>query len=598
MKKIFTYVLLLLSISAISQTTISTGAVSGTWTLAGSPYIVTVSIGVSGGQSLTIDPGVVVKFMPTTKFNVVGQLIASGTAALPIIFEANDTTGWSNQAVTIGGWSGLHMKQYVGSTPDNSILNYCTIKDAKYGYTYVTTYNCALTCERELVISNCTIRHNTTGTGMYLASANVALQTYSAADTIEMNGCTVYDNSSVFGVIRTGNSGGFTKIINSELYNNHVGSTIGGIWNNLLIENNLIHHNDMINDSGPIKLSIGEATIRGNKIYNNTCQQLAAVGCRSGHVTIENNLICNNYQSDGSCGASGGGGGIHLSHNEGAIPFTDTYYIVRNNVIANNFSAYGGGGVYVYHSRATISNNHIINNSVNTMGVGVLILDPVSEVNLQNNIFFSKKVSGMVDTINAVYVLSANSLKFDYNYIPSKYYHSVLYGTSVSLIVDTTHNVIGTNPQLIAPTINNSYLTSALTADFNILPSSPCLDQGDTLGCFPALVDYLGNNRVNGAIEIGAFERTEPAGINNFDNTIPISVFPNPATDHLCILFEQRLKNVELKMYDISGNVVYRSVVSDAEKAEIATSDLAPGIYFVHFQTPEFSGSRKVVIMK
>lgn len=223
MKKFFTYALLLFSLSAFSQTTISTGSVSGTWTLAGSPYIVTVSTGVPASQTLTIDPGVVVKFMPTTKFSVVGQLIASGTAAMPIVFEANDTTGWSNQTTTAGGWSGLHMKQYVGSIPDNSTLNYCTIKDTKYGYTYVTTYNCALTCERELKIMNCTITHNTSGTGMYVASATVSLQTYAAADTIEVNGCTIFNNSSLFGVVRTGNSGGFTKIINSELYDNHVG---------------------------------------------------------------------------------------------------------------------------------------------------------------------------------------------------------------------------------------------------------------------------------------------------------------------------------------------------------------------------------------
>ncbi|MCX6294977.1 MAG: hypothetical protein NTX97_02735, partial [Bacteroidetes bacterium] len=420
MKKITTYLLLLLSISAVSQTTISTATVSGTWTFAGSPYIVTVSTGVAGGQSLTIQPGVVVKFMPTTKLNVDGQLIASGTLALPIIFESNDTTGWFNQAVTTGGWSGLQFKQFVGGGTDNSILNYCTIKDVKYGYTYVASYTSALTCERGLQILNCTFTHNHAGLGMYVASATLSLNTYLATDTIEVNGCTINDNSSSFGVVRTGNSGGYTKIINSELHDNHLGSTIGGIWNNLLIENNMIHHNDMVNDAAPIKVSIGEVTIRGNKVYNNVCEQLAAVGCRSGHVTIENNLICNNRQTNGSCGASSGGGGIHLSHNEGAVPFTDTYYIVRNNVIANNYSAYGGGGIYVYHSRATISNNHIINNSTNTMGLGVLILDPMSEVNLRNNLFYSKSVSGVVDTVNIVYVLSANILKMDYNYIPSK----------------------------------------------------------------------------------------------------------------------------------------------------------------------------------
>ena len=63
MKNIYTLlVATMLCITAMAQTSIPGGLVSGTWTLAGSPYLVQGSIQINNGTTLTIQPGVSVIF--------------------------------------------------------------------------------------------------------------------------------------------------------------------------------------------------------------------------------------------------------------------------------------------------------------------------------------------------------------------------------------------------------------------------------------------------------------------------------------------------------------------------------------------------------
>lgn len=70
---------------------------NSTWTLAGSPYIVTstVLVGNPAGPVLTIDPGVTVKFDAATGLTVgyePGSLYAVGTASQPITFTSSSST--------------------------------------------------------------------------------------------------------------------------------------------------------------------------------------------------------------------------------------------------------------------------------------------------------------------------------------------------------------------------------------------------------------------------------------------------------------------------------------------------------------------------
>lgn len=103
-----------------SGTLIPGGDVSGTWEKALSPYTITGDIAIPRGYSLTIEPGVAVKFAGPFGFTVGyrATLTAIGAEDEPIVFTPLDTDT---------GWSGIRFV----NTDDEDVLQYCTIEYAK-----------------------------------------------------------------------------------------------------------------------------------------------------------------------------------------------------------------------------------------------------------------------------------------------------------------------------------------------------------------------------------------------------------------------------------------------------------------------------------
>ena len=93
---IFIFILIFCSTFLFAQTTIPGGDVSGTWEISGSPYLIEGEITIPDGETLAIDPGVLVEFQGHYKFNVQGRILAEGTEQDSIFFTIADTTGFSN----------------------------------------------------------------------------------------------------------------------------------------------------------------------------------------------------------------------------------------------------------------------------------------------------------------------------------------------------------------------------------------------------------------------------------------------------------------------------------------------------------------------
>jgi len=88
---LLSFIAIFFSIAIYSQTPVPPGDISGTWTLAGSPYLINGETTVPDGMTLTIEPGVVVEWQGSYKMNVQGQILAEGTEADSIIFTAKYT---------------------------------------------------------------------------------------------------------------------------------------------------------------------------------------------------------------------------------------------------------------------------------------------------------------------------------------------------------------------------------------------------------------------------------------------------------------------------------------------------------------------------
>jgi uncharacterized repeat protein (TIGR01451 family) len=120
------------------------------WTPDGNPYVVTSSIYIPPGVTLTVLPGVVVKLKdPDYQIYVDGALSAVGTSGQPIIFTSyhDDTAGGNTDGGTIAPAPGDWRRLNFTSMSTGSILQHVEVRYGGYGWghaVYVNTPNITL----------------------------------------------------------------------------------------------------------------------------------------------------------------------------------------------------------------------------------------------------------------------------------------------------------------------------------------------------------------------------------------------------------------------------------------------------------------------
>jgi len=113
------------------------------------PYIISGSITVKNGFSLTIQPGARVYFHKDANLNVDGNLTVNGTAAEPVLFCSDRIEEiYSDEP---GQWKGIFLKRN-----GNGLIKNATIKNASVG---ITSDSLSSTASPKLILSNCTIKN-------------------------------------------------------------------------------------------------------------------------------------------------------------------------------------------------------------------------------------------------------------------------------------------------------------------------------------------------------------------------------------------------------------------------------------------------------
>ncbi len=180
-----------------AQTLVSGGIFANTtWSLANSPYVLTGPIVVFPGNTLTLEPGVVVK-VQFKGFNtglmsyieLRGSMQANGTLAAPIKFEAElPSTDYT--------WRGIEIKSKQGGTFTGSNFE---LNNTLYGISSDKIYYDTVT------FNQCTFKHNNFG--------------ISLAGAIKLSNCTFINNGAAMASMTTF---GGVDVSNCNFQNNGV----------------------------------------------------------------------------------------------------------------------------------------------------------------------------------------------------------------------------------------------------------------------------------------------------------------------------------------------------------------------------------------
>jgi len=422
----------------------------------------TSKIAVPDAITLTVNPGATILFAQGSKLQVYGRLLSIGTADNYVRFSSIDTNNrWHGIK-----WDNEYNWYDVMADNDSSKLIYTQVEFSGYRGLYASRFG-------KILVKNSKINNNHSGYGSEMGSG-IGGGIFVLWHSIDIWNNQIYKNyANVWGggIFIQYTQDGTSNICQNDIYDN-VSDDGGG---------------------GALAMFYGNANIISNTISNNQSVGGAGILLLNSSPLIENNILVNNSSSwfgGGTLYLAGSNANIvgNLIANNDANGIS-IYYgsapTIINSTIVNNYSYYAAGMVFEQGSDPIIKNCIIYGNIAQdpSQGSQIRIIDADSDP-----VFDHCDIQGGLAGFGGA---GAGS-----NYNPANY----------------TNN-IDADPLWQNPTTGAGAGYDGLLADYSVQGNSPCIDAGTTNGIInllPAL-DLADNPRINGIIDMGAYEYCAPA---------------------------------------------------------------------------------------
>jgi sugar lactone lactonase YvrE len=357
MKKLILVLFLLIGLCVSAQTDVSgTIASNVTWEASKSPYNITNNITVSSGVTLTIEPGVTVKYTGNYRILVRGNIISNGSAAQPILFNGNTTLGTEK------------MIFFKGANLTNSSFKYCNFTGPQRAIQLAEeTYQNQDSPKNSnrLVVENCNFLNTEVITAGYYTGAEV-----------------LFNNSNfknvAFSFGSSGGDGYERMLFQNSLVENSVFKTQSWSWfSGFSIEKSTVS-NTTIEMSGYLRESI---SIQDSKFYNSPFKLL---NINQNSILIQKSLLVNSLIESRNTNLTIANSVFSFDGNSTPIGINTDKITMTNSILSGKGK---GIGLSIEASgQTTISNSLITDNAV-----GIKIQGTSGNFDIQNNNFLRNK---------------------------------------------------------------------------------------------------------------------------------------------------------------------------------------------------------------
>ncbi|MBA3970777.1 MAG: T9SS type A sorting domain-containing protein [Bacteroidetes bacterium] len=247
------------------------------------------------------------------------------------------------------------------------------------------------------------------------------------------------------------------------------------------------------------------------------------------------------------------------------------YSVVDGNYYSSSSSVFAGSMASVINTRKAMPAQYNISESSNSITGNIL----------NSQITFSSLLASNVnDSLRAfVVVIEKTVLKSAYAASPGAN-SETQYEYVMRRMITTDSGTSLQNRNIAGSDIFNINWTLSKIKDINEV----------------RVVGFVQNKNTKEVYQAVMFTPTVTAGIGEDLLFTAIDVYPNPADEKVFIQIRDPEFRGNIELTDITGRIIYSTIISGGSKVEINTTEISDGMYLIHCTNGEKSTTKKLII--